>query len=138
MLYLWKKTFKSLNQGSKAWLVFSVITFPRNIMPFPQICPQSECLHLFHFVPSCRILSGVMRRIVLKYIEAENRVCKVLLALLRWTCANANCWHPTVKTSAWVAKGPWSDLLKATRVIVVENYKIYLQDAFLAFFPELA
>lgn len=35
-------------------------------------------------------------------------------------------------------KGPWNDLLKATRVIVLENYKIYLDDAFLAFLPELA
>ena len=129
MLYLWKN-FKSLKQGSKAWLVLGVITFPRNIMLFPRICPQSECLHLFHFIPSCRILSGVMRRIVLKYIEAENRVCKVLLGLLRWTCANANRWQ----NQCLCGKGPWSDLLKATTAIVVENYKIYLEDAFLAFF----
>lgn len=51
-------------------------------MLFPRICPQSEYLRVFHFIPSYEILSGVMRRIILKYIEAENRVCKVLLGLL--------------------------------------------------------
>lgn len=109
-----KKTFKSLKQGSKAWLVLGVITFPRNIMLFPRICPQSECLHLFHFIPMCRILLGWWGESFWNILKPRI-VCKVLLGLLRWTCANANCWHTTVKclcgqrSLKWLIKGLQSD-----------------------------
>lgn len=55
MLYLQgvgREASKSLKQGSKAQIVLAVITYTRNIMLFPRICPQSECLYVFHFIPS--------------------------------------------------------------------------------------
>ena len=117
--------------------MLSVITFPRNIMLFPGICPQSECLHLFHFIPSYRILSGVMRSIILKYIEAESSLQSVIGFAKTNLCKCKPLVHHC-ENRGLCGRGPWNNLIKATRVIMLENDKMYLDDAFVAFLPELA